>query len=336
MQCDAFAPEQVYDKRQIQFSEATGSWQIIPKWVDSLLMFGYMWAESERASRKIGLISMPCDSAASGLVALGAMRRRLELDGANDLASHFQRIQALALHGNIQATLFYRKKRGREHGPYLLDGQFSAGLVWVKLESSPDLRRTISFANAIDWQFDEEAPVQVHCGDKVPYERHYAELVNGGAAVVASNLLRSDSGICLAGRVTGEGDTQRNLAEIRFRADGRVADLSQLLTIQGWSPGTISRVSFFNSRTGMLDRRTGQPRLVVADGGASFLKVVEGEEFKQSDILGVIHTAVERDKLEELGSKLASLDQWYVRDIKLRGAIPSLPRGIAVAILTRR
>jgi hypothetical protein len=178
--------------------------------------------------------------------------------------------------------------------------------------------------------------VQVISGDKVLYERHYAELVHQGGAIKSSNLTRSDSGICLAGRMAGGQRTRTTLAAIRYKASGDVADLSQLLTVYSWSPGMISRVSFFNCRTGQLDRSTGRPGLVVADGDASFLKVAEREEFQQSDIVGVIHRTVERDRLEAVGEKLASLDQWYKRDAQLLCSLPQPPRGIGISIFKRR
>ena len=47
---------------------------------------------------------MPCESAAAGLVALGAMRRRLAVDDANDSLAHFQRIERLAGHKEVRPS----------------------------------------------------------------------------------------------------------------------------------------------------------------------------------------------------------------------------------------
>lgn len=320
----------------MKFSEAYGAWQEIPQWGEFLVRFGFAWLGCDSGTRRIGLISMPCDSAAAGLVALGAMRRRLEFDSASDLISHFQRIETLALHGDVQTLLFCRQERGRRRGPYVLDGQFSPGMLWARLTSSPDERRTISPATAADWQFGGEAPVQVLDGERVPYRDVYAVLVKNGQPIVESKLVQSDSGICLAGRVAGESATHSILATIRFQANGCIANLSELLTVQSWSPGTISRVSFFNPRTGQIDRNTSLHRLVVVDGDSSFLKVVERAEFRQSDVVGVIHRTVEREKLEELGLKLASLGQWYGPDAEMLSGLPLPPSGIAVSILRRR
>jgi len=85
------------------------------------------------------------------------------------------------------------------------------------------------------------------------------------------------------------------LAALRFESHGHIADLGQLLTVHRWSPDTVSRVTFFNSRTSQLDRSAGATDLVVADGDLAFLKVLEAPEFRHSDVVGVIHRAVERD-----------------------------------------
>ena len=317
----------------MQFSEANGAWYIIPHWADFLVRLGFGWPEGESETRRIGLISMPCDSAAAGLVALGAMRRRLELDDANDLTAHFQRIRACALRGGDDVTkLRYRS----EYKRYVVDKIDDMGMVWVKaIPLKRSLRRTISPRTSIDWRFDGEAPVQVISGDGVLYERHYSELLHEGETIKSSNLTQSDSGICLAGRVAGGTITRTTLAAIRYKVNGYVADLSQLLTVHSWSPGMISRVLFFNCRTEQRDRSTGRPRLVVADGDASFLKVAEREEFQQSDIVGVMHRTVERDRLEAVGEKLANLGQWYERDAQLLSSLPQPPRGIGISILKR-
>jgi len=274
---------------------------------------------------------MPCDSAAVGLVALGAMRRRLELDGADDLGSHFQRIESLALKGDSDTLLRWRDQAGR----YVLDGKDDDGMVWAKLVSSTRrIRRTITRDTAADWRFDGEPPVRALAGDHLRHGQHYVELVEG-AGVAIGNLGLSDSAICLAGRVTGEVSTYEVLARVRFETKGCVADLAQLLTLHGCSPGSVSRVSFFNARTGQMDRVT-PARLVVADGDASFLKVIDRPEFEQSDIIGVCHRIVDRDRLEQLGSRLAGLDQWYASDAESMGRLPALPRGITVSMLRQR
>lgn len=320
----------------MQFSESNSAWQAIPHWALFAIRLGYVWPTCWPSNRRICLISMPCDSAAAGLVALGAMRRRLECDDANELASHFQRLVALVGFGN-KTFLFYPKEtKPKARGPYVVDCLDPSGMLWVKLASSPDVRRTISPATANDWKIQGDPPVQVLAGDQIPYGDLYSCLVENGDAIKVSNLARSDSGICLAGRVTGETSSKGILAGVRFKTESSTVDLSQLLTIQSWSPGKASRVSFLNTRIGEFDRNPNQPRVVVVDGDAAFLKVIDKDEFHQTDIIAVFHRAIERDRLEAIGAKLVVLGQWYDNDIELLSSLAAPPRDVTLSILQRR
>ena len=55
---------------------------------------------------------MPCESAAAGLVVLGAMRRRLSIEGANDSDSHFQRIEQLAQQNGVETFFVIQATEG--------------------------------------------------------------------------------------------------------------------------------------------------------------------------------------------------------------------------------
>jgi hypothetical protein len=315
----------------MQFSEANGLWQPVPQWVTFLVGFGFAWRSCEPLARRIGLVSMPCDSAAAGLIALGAMRRRLGLSDANDTVSHFRRIEALAMKRSGNFFLRNEKLKGR----FVVERKDGNGVVWVRQEPSTTKFRTVIMpTDANNWQFDGEAPIEAVAGHPVPSGDFYAELVDGANELLTPNLGLSDSGICLAGRATGESDSQRTLAAIRFQRDGRVADLSHLLAVQAWSPGMISRVTFFNTRTGRQDRSTAPPQLVVADGDTAFLRAIETEHFQQSEVVGVIHRTMERSRLESVGSKMSDLRQWYSSDVELP-LTHSAPHGIALTILRR-
>jgi hypothetical protein len=325
----------------MQFSELDGPWQEIPHWARFLIQCGFTWGDEAADRRQITLVSMPCDSAGAGLVALGAMRRRLTLPDANDLRSHFQRIERLAIQGAVQTVLRHEKDRGR----FLLRGRDSTGKVWVQHEMSsraggPErdgpLRKAIIPELANAWWFEGEAPVQVLEGAELPYGPLYDALIEDAAAIIPANLRRSDSGVCLAGRSAGEIVSRAITAAVRFQIGDRVADLSQLLTVHNWSPGTVSRTAFFNSRTGERDRQVSPPRLVVADGDAAFLKAVDAQDFKNSNVVGVIHRAVERDRLDAIGDKIAALGQWYEHDAALLEQLQSAPRRITMLGLRRR
>lgn len=315
----------------IQFSEGDAAWRTIPKWAEFLLKFGFAWRDSPVNSRRIALISMPCDSAAAGLIALGAMRKVLELNEANDTGAHFERIKALATKRAEKSFLRHRRWKGR----FVVEIIDRNGMVWVRKERSETAdRMTITPNDANDWQFEREAPVQALVGNPVPYEEFYGGLIPGAEPSLAANLRLSDSRICLAGRAGGESALRRMLSGVRFQTCGRTTDLSQLLTIQAWSPGLISRVTFFNARTSKLDRATGIPQLVVADGDQAFLKVIEAETFRFADVMGVIHRTMERNKLEAVGNKMVDLRQWYSPDAQMPAGNPP-PNGIAVSVIRR-
>jgi hypothetical protein len=331
-QVDVAGRDYCSQERTLSFSEANSSWQAMPRWVEFLLKCGYVCADPTLSSRRVGLISMPCDSAGAGIVALGAMRRRLTVDQAHDSASHYQRIERLATKNSTDTFLRHNKQKGR----FRLEGQDRKGLIWVRNDMGRlTARIAILPLSACDWHFDGEAPVQTIKGAELPHVDFYEALMNE-CPVLRSNLSLSDSGICLAGRVAGESVSKSTYADIRFQQHHNAADLSQLLTVQDWSPATISRVTFFNTRTRQLDRNTGLTRLVVADGDAAFLNVLENPEFNSSDVLGIIHRAVERERLEAIGFKIAELQQWYAPDVETRNFVQPVPSGITILAIRRR
>jgi hypothetical protein len=75
--------------------------------------------------------------------------------------------------------------------------------------------------------------------------------------------------------------------------------------------------------------------LVVADGDSAFLRAIDPPDFKDSDVVGVVHRAVGRDRLELIGTKLADLSQWYASDADILSRLPP-PVGITVAVLQQR
>jgi hypothetical protein len=302
----------------------------VPNWARFLIGFGYTWSIFEGV-RRIVLLSMPCDSAAAGLVALGAMRQILELEGANDMSAHFQRIEAAAKGRGAQVFLRHTKWKGR----FVVDAVDRNRMVWVRKEHSKTAdRMTLTPKDANDWRVESEGPVQAVTGGPLPFAALYTALVADSGAPLMENLQLSDSRICLAGRTAGEKQSGQILQTIRFQLDAQQADLAHMLTIHAWSPATVSRVTFYNSRTRELDRLTGRPKLVVVDGDQAFLRVVDAEEFRDADVLAVMHRVIERDRLEAVGNKMINLRQWYSPDTEL-GTIAPTPNGISISVLRR-
>src|SRR5688500_18639447 len=96
----------------MEFSESNSSWHLVPRWASYLATFGFAWAAG-RANRRIGVVSLPCESAGAGLVALGAIRYRLTLADASDPLSHFERLQKIAAAQECATPLRHLSRRGR-------------------------------------------------------------------------------------------------------------------------------------------------------------------------------------------------------------------------------
>jgi hypothetical protein len=259
------------------------------------------------------------------------MRKVLELKEANDSSAHFQRIEGGAKRQGEPVFLRHRKLKGR----FVVDAVDRNGMIWVRKEHSKTADRvTVTQRDANDWQIEGEAPVEALTGVPLPLAAFYPPLIPGSSAPLKENLHLSDSRVCLAGRSAGEKQSREILERIRFQLDGRPADLAQLLTVRAWSPGTISRVTFYNSRTRELDRLTGRANLVVADGDQAFLRVVDAEAFRDADVLAVMDRAIDRDRLEAVGNKMMDLRQWYSPWAEAAPGHP-IPGGISISVLTR-
>ena len=328
----------------MQFSEGEAPWREIPGWVYFLLNLGYQWPDQEATTRRVGFVSMPCDSAAAGLIALGALRKRLESGEANDFDAHFKRILGLGDQHPSNPVLVNKSERGR----WVFDGRHTHGGIWVKRVDpvSPDrrsglsIRRTISFEQAKDWFFQEEPPISE---SEAHYQAHYENLLNGAGPIHLSNLTRSDlaGGVCLIGRVAGECATLNLMNDVCFRADDQNANLAELLTIDGWSshgssPNPVPRVSFVNSRRLSSDPITPKAKVSIVDGDLALLRVLARPEFDECDIVCAYPRSMARERLEELGAKIEHLSQWYSVDHESLSVLPRNPRGIAMSMIRKR
>jgi hypothetical protein len=314
----------------MEFSEAQTPWRTVPEWVDFLVLLGFLSLGRPEGSRRITVVSMPCDSAGAGLVALGAIRKGLELPGVNDANMYYAYLMDLAK-SNTNHT--HRLRNPNWPGLFEFDGLDAGSTLWVRQVNSKSRRRlSIPPSSALSWHIAGTPPVVLRKGDQIPFASLYSRLLPGAGTIIDHNLSESNAQVCLAARITGGETTRRVMQEIRFRHDATEADLSQLLTIHRWTPNSASRVVLYNSRTDEFDRWLGRPRLVIADGDMSFRRVADS--LPDSDVVGVVHRAQERDRLEDLGSYLQGLRQWY--DQAAVDGLPQLPRGVGVAVLDRR
>ena len=320
------------------FSDSGGPWRSVPAWAEFLIRLGCQVARLGGDKRRLVLVSMPCDSPGAALVALGALRWRLSQPNADDMHSHLERIRQLARKGATDVVLRHDAHKGR----FVFDKVDADGRVWVRQDggkassNKPSLRMAILPDRATSWTFDGQPPAQVVNGDEVPYRAIYSGLLEGFDPLLDLNLKRSDSGVSLAGRMMGAAASQSAASSIRLSSEAADAGLDQLLTVHSWLPDTVSRVSFFNSRTGQLDRPGNPPQVVAADGDQSFLTAWEKDTFKHSDVVGVMHRTIERDRLEAIEAKLAQLRQWYVTDTSVAEALGVPPCGISFMSLKHK
>jgi hypothetical protein len=331
-------------------SEGTGDYQPIPGWIDFAIQFGYRWISNDL--RKIAVISMPCDTAAAALIALGALIRDLGRAAATNVGNHSEAIERYArqyiefcskctvrckpeirLCGYAaEATGFLRYKGAK----YRILGSTTCfgedGLVL-----SRDGGTWIVFNKRFpEFQIDGEPPSRLSETEPALSAQPYLEIL-GEARVLPSNLRESYSGLCLAGRSAGKTSTREAYAAIHFGNAETNNDLPRLLTIREWSrPATVSRAVFFNPRTENLESRQSSVSLVIADGDVSFLRILNRREFQRADIIGVFHRTIERNNLELIGNRIAHLRQWYEDDLEVSHEAPKAPRGIGVIILKQK
>jgi len=327
----------------LKFSESNMHWQHIPAWADFLISFGYFIISHPTDSRIIAVVSMPVDSAGAGLITLGAIRRRMELESSNDLSTHFQRILV-----NAQEHKKTVLRKANLPGRYLIDEVDDRGILWVKriqktkqkgnreIDISSDERISINARTAASWQFSGEAPVSILHGNELGNQEFYSHLLERGGNINQKNFVETDSAICLAGRMMGENATRNTMRSIEFKIEDMVVGLDQLLTVQNWMSGTVSRITFFNPRNNSFDRATGPTKLVVADGDSSFLEILSRQEFASSHVVAVIHRTVERDRLEKVGARLEDLHQWYDPVNWQSDEIPEKPKAINISLLKKR
>lgn len=313
---------------ELMFADLEDHWSAVPAWVIWFLRFGYFWPV-EQGRRRICVISTPCDSPAAGLVALGLMRRRLEVPDAGDLAVHLNRLRTLYQTAR-ESTILRRVNNRRK---FCFGHADADGTLWAHIQGSTGQRFKIIEEFAFDWHVDGEPPVQVTRGAPMAPAAILHSLFDGAGPVLEENLARTDSAICLAGRVVGESQTQQALSAVRFRQDGINLSLGSLLTIHGWHEGRVSRVAFFNARTREVDRASRPPLVVCADGAASSARVLAEPRFSRSDIIAVIPRTSDVDQLEAVSQQFASLLRWYTPEDDAAPSPGGVPGGVTVATL---
>jgi hypothetical protein len=310
----------------MRFFEGSFECDQIPQWASFLFTLGYRWGHGSQPKRRICLVSLPCDSAAAGLIALGVMRKRMEQRDGSDKARHLERILECAKGGKSGVRIKHRYRRGF----FRVDLLHSDG-VWFRDGRGQSFK--VLAANAYDWRFEDEPFVEVKDGTRLPFKDIYNAFADT-SPVLDENLEQSDSFVCLAGRTSGELGTRAVMSDVRLEVDSCSASVAELLTVFSWSAALVSRTTFFNTRLSSFDRKIRRPEVFVADGPRPLLRLLAMSEFNESDIIGLYHRAIDRADLEEVGAKVAALQQWY--KVEEHETTTEIPRGISVLQLVQR
>lgn len=339
----------------IMFFENEQHWQATPKWADFLVHLGFRFHDDTLGQRRISLVSMPCDSAAAGLIALGALIRDLGNPDASNVKGHYNAMlryarQYLENCRNcshpckpekvrcgyaVRATGWVRNWCNKPSKRYRISEKtnLAKNELWYSHKGGSwwqDPRY------CLDWEIDGLPPPQLDDSEGVLDEEIYRHIIKS-AKIIRENTRKSFSGLCLAGRVTGKKATRKAMDSVRFLINKVEYRLPKLLTVNGWSPfGSVSRMSFFNSRTGSFDLNASEISLVVADGDKSFVRALGLPAFQRSDVIGVISRVLGRDDLEAVGNRIQGLRQWYTDDKEAIGKLPSVPKGISLKVFKRR
>jgi len=297
----------------------------LPQWADGLIQLGYNWSRGRAPwKRRIGVISMPCSSVGAPLIALGAVRKDLERDNANNIYGHFEslcraRDVYLADKSNSKGVVI--DSSTPKHKKWKFFGGSSSEISVIDSSYKEEVRRKgvlvpnpngpckrfITEGNSRCWKFEGEQVVETSDLQSQILKEDYSGFPWAEEAIKDVNLSRSYSGLLLVG--DGEGFETKYMQEvysIKFIKGEQSVSLGKLLTLHP-KGSDISRLVFSNHKA--IEYYKGSHYLVIADGGSSFLKALSC--FKESDVLGVISRDEPTQTLESIASKLAEIRRYY-------------------------
>lgn len=341
----------------MRYFEGNVLYEDFPRWAAGALNLGYRWHQGDNKTRRIGLLSMPCESEAAGLIALGALRGDLELSTANHVDTHFDLLQRTC------RELVTRRMQGGE----LFDESswdvsntiddtrwrfagYDESLSTIVLESSTyrsvikrngrripnpngPCNRFISQASSLNWQLRGLPLPQAPLGGMALELSAYSDLPSCEGKVLEDNLRSSYDGLVLIGHGAARDTAyMHKLYAVGFASDERWLPLGELLTLHHSDKKYIRRLRFLNERT---QNESGfEARLVVADGISALLTAVR--IFPSSDIIGVVNRDASIDALEQFRGWLNEIMRYYT-DMDNDNCQPStLPEKMLLRVLHRK
>lgn len=331
-----FEPNKLYDE--------------IPRWVAVALGIGFRWGQSN--TRRIGMLSMPCDSEAAGLVALGALRRDLERRTANHLDTHFdllvkrclKRDSSQILNENsdwdlrhIDNTYWRFVEYDTKTDAIVVEDAKHRGIVKRKGKrvSNPHgvCHRYLMRSSALEWQLRGfPVPKSIKNVKSLDYFDYQNFPICAGD-VLRENLSCSYEGLVLVGSgAARDSQYMQKFYSTGFSIDGRRLCLGDLLTLHQDSQH-IKRLRFLNERNEEI-KELYPANLVIADGINALLRAYE--LFSDSDIIGVCSRDSTSEAIMQLKDFLNDKARYY-KDIDTSQYLADkTPEGMLFRVLQRK
>lgn len=342
----------------MQYFESTALYENLPSWAAAVLGLGYRWARTGGAPRRIGLLSMPCDSEAAGLIALGALRRDLESRNVNYEEAYFEvllracRERAAPQKSRFQTTDEHLwDVRNTTEGTRWRFAGHSDDQGFITLKSTtyrPEIRRKgkvianpnsactsfIFRRNALNWQLRNGSLPQLPAGGTALASSVYNAIPGCCGTVWEANLSQSHDGLVLVGRgAARESVYMRKFIESGFALGEKRYSLAELLTLHHDDQNRIRRLRFLNEQAHQ-DDTLHAVQLVVADGISGLLQAID--LFPFSDIIGICNRDAPPEAVRQLRERLSEISRYYSDTDPGSVLTEQLPAKILLRLLQRR
>ncbi|APO81847.1 hypothetical protein [Pseudomonas putida] len=315
------------------FEEVDTLYEAAPAWVAALLGLGYRWRSGDNKARRIGLLSMPFESEAAGLIALGALRSDLERTSASHVDTHFdfllrtchERVATrMRREDSLQVTAWDVRNacddtRWRfvaydsDMDAIVLELAKHRPVVKFKCKRAPNphgaCRRYIMRGNSIEWQLRNCPLPELPRDGRALDLSAYSDLPGCVGPIQEINLRRSYDGLVLVGQGAARDSTyMQKFYAAGFASAGRRLLLGDLLTLHHRERKYIRRLRFLNERINQ-DEAVHAAWLVVADGISALL--CAEKLFPASDIIGVCNRDASTESILQLKEWLNDIIRYY-------------------------
>lgn len=324
--------------------EGAVAYPSIPDWVQWFIEAGRVLPSTDNGTRRLLLLSTPCDSPAAALVCLGVVIRDLTREDATDVINHARAIRTWAREN--PAGRLVRHVEGKRRTVFevgLMDDGGELTLTEVKKTTTaknasasarsrlrseragPEIVRFGEGENPdnilLEFTPDEEGwSAPQSATTKPPLSRESFSRITRNWNPIQQRLQESYSGACFAGRMAGKSRTIEFLKGFGFVVESgsgknRQFGLDSMLTIDGWGDDSVSRLRYCNMRgngPGKFNDRGTALELTVADGADELVKVFQN--LHSRDFVAVVPRDAAVGKLEALSQSLE--DRGFAKAIK--------------------